>query len=579
VGEPAGCPWGDDGSSVSFSCGLRSDVEALQRAGDKLSRQRQAAELLARKAEEARKEAQAHADRLRIALHAARAGVIDLDLESRTAWTSPEVAEIVGREVTFEDFAEQPWAMCHPDDRPRLDEMRAAWKSGRHPPLDLRILTASGECRWVRIHGEKLLGDDGRPAKIIGLVVDVDEWKRQELALVAAEKAAQEAAEAKAQFLANMSHEIRTPMNGVLGVLHLLRREALSEEGETLLGEAESCGRMLSQLLDDVIDFSKIEAGRLELSPEPLNAADTLESVASLLRPQAESRGLQVRTRVEGENPWILADPVRLRQALFNLIGNAVKFTLRGHVEARLAVRAEDGGGRRLRFEIEDTGVGMPAAAQAGLFQRFHRGDASTASRFSGSGLGLAITRQIAELMGGDLGFISSEGAGSTFWIEISAPDAPEPVAESAPAAAAGLEGLKILLAEDNPTNRMIAVRILEGMGASVQTAEDGLEALKAVSAQRFDLVLMDVQMPRMGGVEATRRIRATDGPQAAIPIIALTADTLAHQRKGYVAAGMDGLVAKPMSPVALVQEIVRVIADADNPDRPLAGQSLQLGG
>ena len=513
---------------------------------------------------QARLELQQNAERLSLALDAAQAGVFESDFKAGSFWCSPEFVAIVGRPLTFEESL-SAWPMTHPDDAALQSGVVERAQAGeRQFQMEWRIVHENGEHRWIDARCTVHVDENGLPSKIAGLVLDVDARKQQELALVEAERAAQAAAEAKSQFLANMSHEIRTPMNGVLGVLHLLQRETLSEEGRQLLAEASNCGRMLSQLLDDVIDFSRIEAGRLELSPEPIDPAQVLESVAGLLRPSATAKGLQLRTKTEDDGDadggWISADPVRLRQALFNLIGNAVKFTRAGHVEVRLTARP-DGDRRRLRFEIEDTGVGIPDAVQASLFRRFQQADGSTSRQFGGSGLGLAITRRLAELMDGDVGFESAEGKGSTFWFEITAEQArrTDP-GDDCPAPL--LDGMRILLVEDNPTNRLVASKMLEAMGVSVSTAEHGAHGVEAARQELFDLILMDVQMPVMDGVEATRCIRAMGGETGATPIIGLTANAMAHQRETYLAAGMNGVAAKPISPAALVAEIARVLTE-----------------
>jgi len=522
---------------------------------------------------EARLEAQTYADRLKMALDAGQAGVFETNFMSRTFWCSPQFAEIIGRPLTFEEAAQRTWPMTHPDD---ADHVAMAIAQAAEEDntrgfgvVQSRVILPDGRVRWVDTCAELHRAKDGTLQKVVGLVLNIDERKKQELALMEAQRAAEAATEAKSQFLANMSHEIRTPMNGVLGVLHLLEQEALSAEGRDMLGEAQACGRMLAQLLNDVIDFSKIEAGRLDLSPEALDAAVVVRSVAQLLRPQAEAKGLVLNVESAGEDVWIEADPVRLRQALFNLIGNAVKFTHAGEVSVRLAVKDQGEGQRRLRFEISDTGVGIPEHAQARLFQRFHQADGSTAREFGGSGLGLVITRTLAEMMGGEVGFVSEEGAGSTFWFEVTAPAVARATADLQAEGRSGLAGLSVLVVEDNPTNRLVATKILEGLGAVVETAEDGIYGLEAVARRPYDLILMDIQMPRMDGMEATRRIRGLEGPAASTPIIGLTANALAHQRADYLASGMDGVASKPISPPALLAEIATVLERCEAAETP----------
>jgi CheY-like chemotaxis protein len=319
---------------------------------------------------------------------------------------------------------------------------------------------------------------------------------------------------------------------------------------------------MLCQLVNDVLDFSRIEAGQLELAPQPMLADEAVETVIDLMAAQAFAKGVELRFQVEGAGQWILADPVRLRQAVFNLVGNAVKFTPRGQVVVRLKVEPAAPGCRHVRIEVEDTGVGVAPEAQARLFEGFRQAENSAARRFGGAGLGLIITKALVVLMGGQIGFTTTPGQGSTFWFAFDAAEA-EPV-EEASGDGAMLDGVRILLVEDNATNRLVARTLLSRLGASVAEAEDGLEGVEAARLGGFDLILMDIQMPNMDGVEAARAIRRLDGVASQVPIIALTANVMTRQRAEYTAVGMNGVIAKPISPAALLGEIERILTDQD---------------
>ncbi|WP_374469210.1 PAS domain S-box protein [Phenylobacterium sp.] len=547
--------------------GLSQDITELADARD-------AARLGERIMRQARRDALQNAKRLKLALEAAGAGVYEIDHVNKTFWCSPEFKRLTGkgRRSTYEEATQLRYPGFHPDD---LDHVRASFRAlhagskDSGEAFEARIVREDGEERWVRVVHHLKVGRNGRWLKAVGLIHDFDAHKKQELALIEAQRAAEAAGEAKAAFLANMSHEIRTPLNGVMGVLQLLRAEDLSDDGRVMLEEALNCGHMLAELLNDVLDFSKIEAGRLELACEPIEPSALADGVARLLRPQAQAKGLELRLETDPAIGWVRSDPVRLRQALFNLVGNAVKFTETGHVTIRCSAPARG----RLRFEVQDTGVGIPAAAQPRIFQRFDQGDASTTRRFGGTGLGLAITKRLAEMMDGEVGFSSTEGQGSTFWLEVTAePAQAEARAEDTPQAV--LDGVRVLVVEDNATNRMIATKMLEQLGAAVETAADGYLGVDAAARGGFDLILMDVQMPGIDGLEAVRRIRALNGPAAEAPVIALTANVLSHQRQAYLDAGMDGVVGKPISPAALIAEIARIAQGRDavgSPDGAVA--------
>jgi PAS domain S-box-containing protein len=477
-------------------------------------------------------------------------------------WSDEWLAMFSEAGVTM-DTVDAFMALCHPDDLAGVvGAMERVAEGESTAAFSHRFQAADGRWIWVRanIWGED--GADGRRT-IHGISQVTTE-------LAEALQVAQSAAEAKSQFLANMSHEIRTPMNGVLGVLHLLKSLYLPDAARAMIEEALACGGMLQALLDDVVDFSKIEAGMLELARDPADPSAIVEGVAKMLRPKAEDKGLSLHVAMDVLPAWVLTDPVRLRQCLFNLIGNAVKFTETGAVTVRVRTAGDQGDGQRLRFEIEDTGIGISADVQAKVFHRFQQADASTTRRFGGSGLGPAITRRLVEQMGGEVGVVSAPGEGSTFWFEIAAPEAQAPAA-GAEAVEGLLDGLRILVVEDNATNRMIVTKMLEGLGATVDTAEDGERGVEAALIGGFDLILMDIQMPGIDGMEATRQIRTSGTSAAGTPIVALTANVLTHQRSSYLAAGMDGVVGKPVSPGALLAEIARVAAadgaDADGAD------------
>ncbi|MDR3684611.1 MAG: ATP-binding protein [Geothrix sp.] len=383
---------------------------------------------------------------------------------------------------------------------------------------------------------------------------------------------------AKAQFLANMSHEIRTPLNGVIGSLDLLSHQDLRPEQLKLLGTAISSSEALLTLLNEVLDFSKIEAGSLQLLNEPMRLQPLLGSVVDLFSPLAHDKGLQLSMEFDPALPvWVKGDAGRIRQVLLNLVGNAVKFTDSGHVTVRAKREPGPSDARpRLALEVEDTGIGISAEALPRLFTPFFQADQSNRRRFGGSGLGLVISKRLTEAMGAELFVESQPERGSTFHFKLplealshSLDDLPsESVAHDLPAPLRG----QVLLVEDNPVNRTLAVAMLRRLGIEPTEAENGLAALQAMDGARFDMILMDCQMPVMDGFEATRAIRAREQGLAVprTPIIAITANALSGDAERCLQVGMDAYLAKPYTLKALRETLAPWLgAETRLGDRP----------
>ncbi|MBL8332783.1 MAG: response regulator [Rubrivivax sp.] len=380
------------------------------------------------------------------------------------------------------------------------------------------------------------------------LAADLDQARRQ----------AEAASEAKSAFLANMSHELRTPFNGLLGMLTLLEASRLDAQQLDNLRTARQSAEHLLGLLNDILDIAKLESGRLELVPAPTALHRVLDGMRALMTLPAESKGLRLAMRCAPEvPPWVTADELRLKQILFNLLGNAIKFTERG--EVGLEAEWQDGA---LVVTVHDTGIGIPPETLQRLFTRFVQGDGGIGKRFGGTGLGLEISRSLARMMGGDIQAHSTPGEGSRFVVRLPLPPCDEPAApaaeEAATPAAAG-RALDVLVVDDQAVNRSLLAQLLGRMGHRVRQAEQGEQAVEAVQAQPPDLVLMDLHMPVLDGLGATARIRALEAPAGQVRIVALTADAFRETRERMLGAGMDAFLTKPLQLPDLRRQLVAV--------------------
>jgi PAS domain S-box-containing protein len=388
--------------------------------------------------------------------------------------------------------------------------------------------------------------------------------------LSSARQRADEASAAKSSFLANMSHEIRSPLNAINGMAHLMRRDGLPPEQMVRLNKLEASSKHLLETINAVLDFSKIEAGKLVLEETEFSLYEVIENVCSMSSERATSKQLLLHTEIPQLNIRLIGDPTRLQQALLNFVGNAIKFTERGSVTLRVSETESSESRVALRFEIIDTGIGIEAEAIGRLFNSFEQADSSTTRRFGGSGLGLAISKKIAEAMGGEAGVQSTPGAGSTFWMtgsfakggELQAGLVEMPGEDALLAIQQRFAGRRLLLVEDEPINREVAAVLIEETGLIVTLAEDGLIAVDLVANGTYDLVLMDMQMPHMGGLEATRKIRQLPNGQS-LRIIAMTANAFASDRVDCMAAGMDDFLSKPIEPDLLFVTLLKWL---DNP-------------
>ncbi len=527
---------------------------------------------------------------LALAQEAAGAGTWDLDFRTGGVKLSRESARLhnVGSDPLETDL--EGWSRIVDADDAMfvIATLQAAVDAKTTYNGEFRVRLEDGSVRWLSGIGRAYYDEKGQPIRMIGLNFDITERKTAETRLLQANAEAQDAKRlaeqanlAKGEFLASMSHEIRTPLNSIIGYSDLLMEE--SEHGSSIRRKLEviqESGAALLTVVNDILDFSKIEAGQITLDPTPFSPGSLLDNVGSMLAGLAQRKQIALIRQVAPDvSAYLRGDEGRLRQVLLNLVNNAVKFTDAGCVVISVAKDKWDApeGHQALRFAVKDTGIGISPEQQQRLFQRFSQVDASVNRRFGGTGLGLAISKQLIELMGGDIGVESQEGLGSVFWFRIVLPvaDALETRSPACqPEKRLAGRSARVLVVEDVTVNQELARAVLERAGHHVTIACNGQEAVEAVGREAFDVLLMDVQMPVMDGITATKAIRGADHPSRHVPIIGMTANVLPQQIAGLARAGMDDHVGKPFRRPELLAAIDRFVAASP----PMAAADVAAG-
>ena len=509
-------------------------------------------------------------ERLNMALSLADLHVFELDYTRRELFKAGAEDTFFIRPQTYEDLYRDIQVTIDPRDRPMVADLwRRHTENGEPYRAQYRIDRSDGQEVWVEGTADLHTDEHGQPLRLLGAIQNITERKRAEQAILRAKDQAEAANVAKSTFLATMSHEIRTPLNGVLGMAQVMAAEPLSPVQRERLQIIQTSGETLLAILNDVLDLSKIEAGKLELETAPFDAAEIARGAHGAFCGVAEQKDLRFELTVEPEAQGVyLGDGTRVRQILYNLVSNALKFTERGEVCVTISTAAPG-----LTIRVKDTGIGIPADRLDQLFEKFEQADASTTRRFGGTGLGLAICRDLVRLMKGEVTVESQPGQGSCFTAVLPlrrltgdvAPNHDEPQARAGPDPVVG-ESLRVLAAEDNAVNQLVLKTMLQQAGIEPTIVGDGRAAVEAWETAAWDIILMDVHMPVMDGVSATRMIRQREAAagRTPTPILALTANAMSHQVAEYAASGMDGFVAKPIEIARLFTAIETALAEAE---------------
>jgi PAS domain S-box-containing protein len=495
-------------------------------------------------------------ERYQLAIRGSDDGIWDWKPETDELFVSPRTLELMGFAADDRPLTSMAEIvkLVHPEDVKRVTDAMTAHLEKRVPyNIDHRFQLTDGSSRWFRARGQALWNEDGQPIRMAGSISDID-------GLIRTTRDAEAANKLKSQFLANMSHEIRTPMNGVMGMAQLLLKTPLDDKQARFVNMLLSSSRALLAIINDILDLAKIESGSMTLNIDTVDMTKMVESAMERVEGLVERKRLEVSHTIAPSYAGVFdGDSSRIVQVLVNLLGNAIKFTEEGAV----VLSVGPGSGGRTRFMVRDTGVGIPEDQLQVVFERFRQVDGSSTRKHGGTGLGLAISTELVRLMNGEIGVESTVGAGTTFWFELPLAFAKartidgEAAAETAETA---MTGLRVLVAEDNPMNQALISEVLAAYGMLFRVVATGVQALKALEEDEYDLVLMDIQMPQMNGDVAMQRIRTSGKPYDNIPIIVVTADAMKGMEEQYLKMGADAYVAKPIDIAFLTQTITRVI-------------------